>query len=137
MSKLNYKLYKNFLPKKLFTGISNLHQDLKFPWFYSNFVGHEKEEKNLKIDRLNNFYFSSLLYEDGKIFSPHFNLVRDVLDYIPDFKQLIRVKSNLYTNLNKIYEIAKEGLSILDKNKNMEYCVLESSNEKCMRCLKN
>tara|TARA_R110000796_G_scaffold49304_1_gene117777 strand:+ start:1237 stop:1776 length:540 start_codon:yes stop_codon:yes gene_type:complete len=104
MSKLNYKLYKNFLPKKLFTSISNLHQELKFPWFYSSFVGYKEEKKISEMDRLNNFYFSSLLYEDGKIFNPHFNLIKDVLDYIPDFKQLIRIKSNLYTNLNKIYE---------------------------------
>ena len=107
-SELNYKLYKNFLPKKLFTDIVDIHQGVKntfsFPWFYSGTVGYKNEKKLTKIDKLNNFYFSSLIYENGKALSPHFNLLKNILNYIPDFKQLIRIKSNLYTNLNRVYE---------------------------------
>jgi len=93
---LDYETSVGLSPVRNFTS----NDSIFYSYFYTNNVYNSDGFRY----KLNNFYFSSLIYENGKALSPHFNLLKNILNYIPDFKQLIRIKSNLYTNLNRVYE---------------------------------
>ena len=87
------KIIDNLLEEKQ---VLEIEQELvkdTFPWFYQNCVTHKD---------IYNYYFTHMFYRDGEQ-SRYFNLIIPILKKIK-FKKLIRVKGNLYTNINKVLD---------------------------------
>ena len=85
------KIIDNLLEEKQ---VLEIEQELvkdTFPWFYQNCVTHKD---------IDNYYFTHMFYRDGEQ-SRYFNLIIPILKKIK-FKKLIRVKGNLYPNINKV-----------------------------------
>ena len=81
------------------TQVLEIEQELMkdtFPWFYQNHVTHKD---------IDNYYFTHMFYRDG-VQSSYFNLTIPILKKIK-FKKLIRVKGNLYPNINKVVQHPK------------------------------
>lgn len=68
-----------------------------FPWFYQETVANKQD--------IENYYFTHILYMEGEQ-SKYFNVAIPVLRKIK-FKKLIRVKANLYPNINKVVKHPK------------------------------
>jgi|TARA_Y100001938_G_scaffold138657_1_gene204490 hypothetical protein len=87
------KIIDNLLEEKQ---VLEIEQELvkdTFPWFYQNCVTHKD---------IDNYYFTHMFYRDGEQ-SRYFNLIIPILKKIK-FKKLIRVKGNLYPNINKVLD---------------------------------
>jgi len=68
-----------------------------FPWYYQKTVANKKD--------IDNYYFTHILYKEGEQ-SKYFNIIIPILKKIK-FKKLIRVKANLYPNINKVVKHPK------------------------------
>jgi len=86
------KIIDNLLEQKQVDSIEKELMDDMFPWFYQGTVTNKED--------IENFYFTHLLYFQGDQ-SKHFNLVIPILKKLK-YKKLIRVKANLYPNINKV-----------------------------------
>ena len=118
------KIIDNFLPRGDFELLRDAVFHRNFPWRYSETVAYSDE---LKED----YYFFHLLYTEDKINSSHYHLIQPVLDRV-ECEKLIRVKANLYPNVNKEvqngmhrdYEYEHKG-ALLSLNTNNGYTIFE------------
>jgi len=105
MSSTNYEIIDNFLPGELFNPLQELVMSQRFPWFYRAEISYDNEKNSL------NSYLSHFLYKDvpsedcmevrGE-WSPHFKHFNPILNFIPDFKSLLRMKVNFYSRTENL-----------------------------------
>ena len=87
-----YKAIPNFLNKEIFDKI--ILEVKNMPWFYSPHTGLPGD--------FSNYYFFHLLYEKGKMESPHYfnSILMPVIGRL-NFNYLYRARLNLYTKQPK------------------------------------
>ncbi len=91
------KIIDNLLEEKQVLEIELEVMKDTFPWYYQNCVTYKSDA--------NSYYFTHMFYLNGEQ-SKYFNLIIPILKKIK-FKKLIRVKGNLYPNVNKVEEHPK------------------------------
>lgn len=97
-----FKIIDNFLPQVEFNSIRDVMMGDNFPWYFQPFVAENTEEDRA----LPAYYFVHTFYNaDYKLQSHFFDLIKPLLDRM-SIKKLIRMKANLYPNLNR--EITNE-----------------------------
>jgi hypothetical protein len=91
---MKYEVVDNFLDKDTFNEIkSSILDNVNFPWYFCNGVSGKKD-----VDK--DSYLFHLVY-DEKINSSLYDNLIPILEKI-EFKQLIRIKVNLYLRTEKI-----------------------------------
>lgn len=91
---MSYQIIDNVLsPDDLLRIKHTMLSDQQIPWFYSSNVTNKDEEVSC-------FYFTHMFFEDYKINSNKFDILNPILNILKP-NALIRVKGNLYPNLNK------------------------------------
>jgi hypothetical protein len=91
-----YQIIDNYLPQKEFNDIKDVIMSNNFSWYYSPDVAEEKIFHY-------SYYFAHLLYINNKPNSAHYDIVQPLINKINPHA-LIRIKANLYPNLNKVVE---------------------------------
>ena len=86
----------NALSESDFNKIKSVFLSNLFPWFYNEEVAFEGDSND-------DYYFIHMLYDYCKPFSTHYDLILPVLDILKP-KSLIRIKANMYSNINKFVE---------------------------------
>ena len=104
---MNYEIIDNFLSEKSYKKIEETVSNNYFPWFLQNQIN------NFQKDNVFNYYFSHTFFDNEKINSDAFNIWEELLSKIK-FKNLLRVKANLYPRTETILEHEKH----LDYNEN-------------------
>ena len=99
------KIIDNFLPSELFVPLRELIMSQRFPWFYRAEISYDHEKESL------NSYLSHFLYKDvceedcmenrGE-WSKFFKTFNPIINLVPEFKTLIRMKANFYPHTEKI-----------------------------------
>ena len=97
---MNYEIIDNFLSEKSYKKIEETISNNYFPWFLQNKIN------NFQKDNVFNYYFSHTFFDNEKINSDAFNIWEELLSKIK-FKNLIRVKANLYPRTETILEHEK------------------------------
>ena len=97
---MNYEIIDNFLSEKSYKKIQETISNNYFPWFLQNKIN------NFQKDNVFNYYFSHTFFDNEKINSDAFNIWEELLSKIK-FKNLIRVKANLYPRTDTILEHEK------------------------------
>ena len=97
---MNYEIIDNFLSEKSYKKIQETVSNNYFPWFLQNKIN------NFQKDNVFNYYFSHTFFDNEKINSDAFNIWEELLSKIK-FKNLIRVKANLYPRTDTILEHEK------------------------------
>jgi hypothetical protein len=97
---MNYEIIDNFLSEKSYKKIEETISNNYFPWFLQNKIN------NFQKDNVFNYYFSHTFFDDEKINSNAFYIWEELLSKIK-FKNLIRVKANLYPRTETILEHEK------------------------------
>lgn len=93
-----YKILDNFLPTDKFSELQDVFiRQNNLPWFFNPSVSGEL------TDGLNDFYFTHLFFGDNKIMSDYFFIFEDLIKLL-EIKALIRIKANLYTKTEQIYQ---------------------------------
>ena len=88
-----FKVVDNFLDKDYFNEIKNFILSEEFPWYYNNGISSENDPKDF-------YYFTHIFYIEDSANSKGFNIWKNFLKKI-DCKSLIRIKANMYNNINK------------------------------------
>jgi hypothetical protein len=97
---MNYEIIDNFLSEKSYKKIEETISNNYFPWFLQNKIN------NFQKNNVFNYYFSHTFFDNEKINSDAFNIWEELLSKIK-FKNLIRVKANLYPRTETILEHEK------------------------------
>ena len=87
----------NFLDQDAFLKIKQTVFSDEFPWYYSKF---KVENTNRDV---NNYQFVHMFYYDHSVQSNHFEILKPIFNKL-DVKALVKVKINLTTSTDKIYE---------------------------------
>jgi hypothetical protein len=95
--KKQYEVIDNYLPQEDFVKIKSTIMSNDFAWFYNEDVTFLKDHNSESL------YFIHLLYTNNQPNSNHFDIVMPILKKINP-KAIIRIKANLYPNLNKKIE---------------------------------
>ena len=95
-----YKIIDNFLSEKSYKKIEETLNSSYFPWYL------QEKINNFQKDDVLNYYFSHTFFENDKINSGSFNLWEELLSKIK-FKNLLRIKANLYPRTETIIEHEK------------------------------
>jgi hypothetical protein len=97
----NYEILDNFLDYKSFLNIQNYFVSNNFPWYLNSIISKETiKENNLKINDQENFQFSHVLYQKNVLISPHFDIIKIILEKI-QMSSLIKAKINLQIGKKK------------------------------------
>ena len=118
------KIIDNVLPDNVFKDIQDVFLGNTFSWYYMSSV-----EDSIYND--GNYYFSSVIYNNCAPTTNLFQKLFPVLDVLQP-KALVRIKANLYPNINKFvthkphkdYEYKHNG-AIFYLNTNNGYTILE------------
>lgn len=94
---MTYQIIDNFLPNALSEKIRQTLTSNEFPWYYQNSVAYNSQKDT-------EFYFNHLFYDAYYIRSNFWNDVAYPIVEKINPKSLIRVKANLYPNLNQWVE---------------------------------
>ena len=121
----NYKIIDNALDDVDFQKIKSAMLGNHFPWYYADEVAFEG-------DKNDDYYFIHTLYDSCQPQSSYYELVVPVLVKL-QAKAVIRIKANLYTNINKFvkhtqhqdYKFSHKG-AIFYVNSNNGYTQLET-----------
>lgn len=89
-----YKVIDNFLDESDFIAIQELMMGKDFEWHFHKAVTYMDEESDNKA-----FYFTHLFYSNPKITSDHIKVLNPLFEKM-DVKAFIRIKGNMYPNLN-------------------------------------
>ena len=92
------KIIKNFLKNEEFNLIKNVVMGDSFPYFFSNQVGHEHDNKN--------FYFYHAFYNENLPVGNYFNLIKPIINKL-DILSLIRAKANCFPKSEKLIKYDK------------------------------
>ena len=90
---MQYEVIDNYLPREQFEAIRDMVINAHFAWYYNRIVTYDWQEDK-------HFYFTHIFYEKYKVKSDYFKGLEPLIKKINP-KALIRVKGNLYTNINK------------------------------------
>jgi hypothetical protein len=88
-----YTIIDNFLSEDEFKVIEELMMGDHFPWHYHKCVTSVEQESNKA------FYFTHLFYSNPQITSDHIKVLNPLIEKL-DVKAFIRIKGNMYPNLN-------------------------------------
>lgn len=91
------KVIDNYLSQEDFLQIKNTMMSNNFSWFYHKEVTYSQKNED------ESFYFTHLFYINNSPNSSQFDLVLPLIKKINP-KALVRIKGNLYPNLNKKIE---------------------------------
>ena len=91
------KIINNLLDKDVVDNIEKTLGGDLFPWYYQNSVATDSDTPN--------FYFTHQIYFYGDQ-SNYFNAIIPILKKLK-YKKLIRVKANLYPNINRVIKHPK------------------------------
>lgn len=94
----SYEVIDNFLNNNEFEKLKEVIESPFFPWYFNETAVTLKEDYNL-----NNYQFTHGFYAKSEPISSFFNDVRPIINKINP-KALIRVKANLNTPTEKIFE---------------------------------
>lgn len=94
MEPTEHIIIDNFLPEEEFKVIQDLMLGKDFEWHYHSDVTYADDDTDNK-----SFYFTHLFYSNPKITSDHIKLLNPLFEKM-DVKAFIRVKGNMYPNLN-------------------------------------
>ena len=97
---MNYKIIDNFLSEKSYKKIKETVNSGYFPWYL------QEKINNFQKDNVFNYYLSHTFFENDKINSGFFDLYEELLFKIK-FKNLLRIKANLYPRTETIIEHEK------------------------------
>jgi len=122
----NYKIIDNFLEEEDFKQIESVILNPLMPWYYGGAVGNFTENND-------DYYFTHMLYNGVTPQSDLFYIVSPILDKLK-IKALMRVKVNMYPNINKFnvhekhtdYPDMHKG-AIFYLNTNNGYTILEDN----------
>ena len=96
----NFTIIDNFLNVKLFDNLSKLFMGNDINWHYNRSVnGFDLSSE----ENLNDFQFTHTIFKDHIIYSQAFTHLEPILKLL-DVKSLIRIKANLTTKTDVIYE---------------------------------
>ena len=87
-----YQIIDNFLDETSLNEMKELMLGKMFPWFYQENVTSEDKEEDA-------MYYTHVFYDNCKINSDFFDVTTPILNKL-DIKALIRIKGNMYPNLN-------------------------------------
>ena len=87
------KIIDNVLEKEQFKDIQALMTSLHFPWFYSPTITSKDEKTKL-------YYFVHLFFDNFQKNSSFFDLLSPLFKIL-EVNSLIRIKGNMYPNVNK------------------------------------
>ena len=88
-----FKVIDNFLDEEYFNEIKNTLLDPDFPWFYNDFISDKNDPQNY-------YYFTHVFYHKLIQNSNYYPIWHKFLQKI-DCKALIRIKGNMYMNINE------------------------------------
>ena len=121
---MKYKIIDNALKSEDFERIKSLLTSGDFAWFFQNAINKRDENPN-------QFCFTHMLFNNLGMQTPHFQLIKPVLNLL-EAKALLRIKCNLYPNINKYEEHAfhtdynfEHKAAILYINSNNGFTILE------------
>jgi hypothetical protein len=98
LTRMQYEVIDNYLPKEEFEAIKNIMMGFNFPWYYNPDVAALGEDKYV-----NSMYFTHNFCNGAVVNSGFFDVIRPLLNKI-GVKALVRVKGNLYTNVGSLLE---------------------------------
>ena len=87
-----YEVIDNYLPREEFEAIRNMMISKEMSWYFNPAVTFENQEDN-------HFYFTHMFYKEGLVNSAFYQGLGPLIAKINP-KALIRVKGNLYPNIN-------------------------------------
>lgn len=90
---MTYEVVDNFLDPESFWKIKKMMTEEQFPWFYISSVA-------FLDDIYSDYYFTHIFYEPHKRCSMHWDTILPLIIKINP-KALIRIKGNLYPNINE------------------------------------
>ena len=88
-----FKVVDNFLDKDYFNQIKNFILSEEFPWYYNDRISNKNDPKDF-------YYFTHIFYIENSANSSGYDMWKNFLKKI-DCKALIRIKANMYNNVNK------------------------------------
>ena len=88
-----FEVVDNFLDKKYFEELQNIMLGDSFPWYYNNGISNKNDPKDF-------YYFTHIFYIENSANSSGYDMWKNFLKKI-DCKALIRIKANMYNNVNK------------------------------------
>jgi len=88
-----FEVIDNFLDKEYFNKIKNFILSEEFPWYYNDRISNKNDPKDF-------YYFTHVFYTKNSANSNAYNIWEKFLKKI-DCKALIRIKANMYNNINK------------------------------------
>jgi hypothetical protein len=122
---INYTVIDNFLDTDYFNHLKHIIMKDSFPWFFQATVAEHERDTD--------FYFTHLIYDENKINSNFYNELAPLINKL-NLISLLRIKANLYPNLNKeIINLSHVDSStshkgaILYINTNNGYTILDNS----------
>jgi hypothetical protein len=124
---IKHKIKDNFLEHSIFNRIKENILHYSFPWYFQSSVAFTN-----KKDKNESYYFTHLFYIN-EIKSDFYEILQPLLEKIK-IKKLLRIKANLYPNLNKKiinnkhvdYEFKHKGL-IFYLNTNNGHTILKNN----------
>jgi hypothetical protein len=122
---IGHTVIDNFLDKDYFNHLKNTIMENSFPWFFQATVAEHERDTD--------FYFTHLIYNEGKINSDFYKELEPLIDQLK-VTSLLRIKANLYPNLNKeivnlshVDSPTSHKGAILYINTNNGYTILDNS----------
>lgn len=96
---INYEIIDNFLNEEDFKKLESIIFHYSMAWYFSDTVA-------TNMDNNDDYYYTHMLYQGVTPQSDLFYIVSPILDKLK-IKALMRVKINLYPNVNKLIENKK------------------------------
>ena len=94
-----HKVIDDYLPSEQHISLKKLMESDNFPWFFN-------KGKVFETDKLFDYQFLHIFYKEDKINSNYFDLLNPLIKKLKPLS-LIRVKANLYPNINKVVKHPK------------------------------
>lgn len=96
---INYEVIDNFLNEEDFKKLESIIFNYSMAWYFSDTVASD-------MDNNDDYYYTHMLYQGISPQSDLFYIVSPILDKLK-IKALMRVKINLYPNVNKLIQHKK------------------------------
>ena len=95
---MTHQIIDNYLSDKIFKDLqTSIVWNHTFPWYFCTTVSGVEEE----IDA---YYGTHMIYDKGKPLSNFYNKLVPIVNLLPNFRALIRIKANFYPRTESIYE---------------------------------
>ena len=98
---MTHQIIDNFLLEDSFKKLQNyIIWSNFFPWNLHTKISGEEEE-------IGTFYGTHKAYDNGKPISPLYEIMIPIINSLPNFRALMRIKANFYPKTHDIYEHGK------------------------------